>query len=796
MTAIDRKIQRIGTPDMQQQNGLLPEIQGLRAVAVGLVLIFHIWPSALTGGYVGVDVFFVISGYLITGLLVRAAMRDGHISLIDFYSRRARRLLPAATAVLAATFAGMFIFLPEARFEETAIQIAASALYIQNWVLAWLSVDYLGAENAASPVQHYWSLSIEEQFYFVWPLVMIGALYCARRLGGSPGRIFIVALSLIFTASLAASAFLTAQDPARAYFVTHTRMWELALGGLLALTVHHLHVPKGWPRAAALVAGLTAIIWSAIAYSPATPFPGAAALVPTLGTALAIVAGDVRLGFFRGLNARWLTYIGDRSYSIYLWHWPIVVFYTVRHETVGLMDGIGLITLTLLLSHISYKQIEQRYRHAGAKGDWKPIVYGLVSIAACVFSASIVQYSAARQSSIQISADNPLYPGPSALLASVPVPDGVKPLPALAALKRDLPLVYTEKCHQNQKSSEPISCLLGDLHGSKTIAVVGDSHAAQWIPALEKMAKELGWKLMTFTKSACPFSRVAVKAAGGIPYPSCSEWRENVILKIKETAPILVFTSQSRGYGYINRETMTAGLRNVWRELEEAGTQVVVIQDTPWMTFEPGDCLAAGDPQKCTSVRTEVEADDLLSKAAEGAEGVQFVDMTDGICRAEFCDAVVGNIIVWRDRHHLSATYSQALGPYMARLAGLTVRNRSPMTAATASAEARHNIAARLVCDALPGSQSFERKLLLEVENGTIAYRRGDWKKKKKHYDLWSGTVDRDQITVMGHYIEGAGGVKKVSFSGHISDGRLVLKGARGPRKCSVSAPWPARSAT
>ena len=223
---------------MLQTRTVCPEIQGLRAVAVGLVLLFHIWPAFMPGGYVGVDVFFVISGYLMTGLLVRSAMRDGSVSLIDFYSRRARRLLPAATTVLAASFLATFAFLPQTRWLETVPQIAASALYVQNWALARSAVDYLGAENAASPVQHYWSLSIEEQFYFIWPLVVIAALHFARRFGVSLRRTLLVALGLIFVGSLAASIYITAQDPARAYFVTHTRIWELALGGLLLSLIH------------------------------------------------------------------------------------------------------------------------------------------------------------------------------------------------------------------------------------------------------------------------------------------------------------------------------------------------------------------------------------------------------------------------------------------------------------------------------------------------------------------------------------------------------------------------------
>lgn len=369
------------------------------------------------------DVFFVISGYLITGLLVRTAERAGRISLLDFYSRRARRLLPAATAVLAASFAGMFVFLPEARWEETAIQIAASALYVQNWVLAWLSVDYLGAENAASPVQHYWSLSIEEQFYFIWPLVMIAAIFVARQFGLSLRRTFIVALSLIFAASLAASIYLTAQEPARAYFVTHTRMWELALGGLLALSIHRAHWVKGRTSILMALVGISAILWSAVFYSPATAFPGIAALVPTLGTAAIILAGDVQLGFVRGLNTRLLTWLGDRSYSIYLWHWPLIVFYTARHETIGLMDGIGLIAVTLVLSHFSYEYIEQRYRHAKVKGEWKPLGYGLASIAACVAAAGTLHYSVASQATTHTDIADPRYPGPATLLAAAPVPE-------------------------------------------------------------------------------------------------------------------------------------------------------------------------------------------------------------------------------------------------------------------------------------------------------------------------------------------------------------------------------------
>lgn len=772
---------------MERKPTFLPEIQGLRAVAVGLVVIFHLWPSAVPGGYVGVDVFFVISGYLITGVLVRSALRDGFISLIDFYSRRARRLLPVAMTVLAATFAGMFVFLPEARWEETATQIAASALYLQNWILAWLSVDYLGSEQAASPVQHYWSLSIEEQFYFIWPLVMIATLFVARLRGFSVRKTFIIALALIFAASLIASVFLTAHNPAQAYFVTHTRIWELALGGLLALTVHNLNSLTHRFRIAVFATGITAILWSAFAYSPATAFPGVAALVPTFGTVLVIFAGDIRFGPFRGLNARWLSWIGDRSYSIYLWHWPLIVFYGVYQPEIGLMDGIGLISVVIILSHLSYEYIEQRYRHSKMRREWKPLGYAFTSIAACVIAVGAMQYSVASKAEAHRDAADPRYPGPAALVAGADVPD-VEPIPALAALKRDLPVVYGDGCHQNQTDAEPTSCILGNLGGKKTIAIMGDSHAAHWVPALERIAQENGWRFVTFTKSACSFSRIEARLQGK-PYPSCMEWRENAIAKIKELGVDIVFTSQSRGHGV--GEAVAEGMRSVWREIMDSGSSVIAIHDTPWMPFKPGDCLSLGKPEDCVAPRADVEAKNVTAYAASTVPGVRVVDLTNAICGPEVCESVVGNIIVRHDAHHLTATYSAALAPYLAEQAGIPFP--APQLPSNMAAET-HEVPALLACEAVGGSRRFERTLKIETKDENIDYRYGDWRSRQQRYDLWSGTVsDAGLVTVTGSYLEGAGGVKSVKLSGRIEDGRLLLRGKRGIRECTLSSSWPTK---
>ena len=644
------------------------EIQGLRAVAVGLVLLFHLWPNAVPGGYVGVDVFFVISGYLITGLLARMALHDRRISLLDFYARRVRRLLPAATLVLMATLIATFLLLPQARWAETAQQIAASALYVQNWLLAWLSVDYLGAQQAPSPVQHYWSLSIEEQFYVVWPLLMIGAIAFARRVNVQVRKAFFASLALIFALSLATSLWITAHDQSRAYFVTHTRMWELALGGLLALSIHRLDAGLVL-RAVLVVLGLAAITASAIMFSVQTAFPGYAALFPTVGTALVIMGGDVRLGAFRGLNVGVLRYIGDRSYSIYLWHWPLVTFYTFRHGDVGLVDGIGLITLTLLLSSLSYRYVEERYRYPRARREMRPLVYGFASVAACALASGALQYAVSAHLELTFEPGDPRYPGPAALLSEAPVPADVPFVPSLTGLKKDLPIVYTSGCHQDQKKADPIHCILGEPDAGKIAVVFGDSHAAQWIPTLDIVAASRGWKLVTFTKSACAFARVDVQLSGK-PYPSCPAWRENAIAAIKKLHPQIVFTSQSRYPA--EKPVMLEGLRSVWREFISTGSQVVAIQDTPQMPCDPGDCLSK-TPGKCFVAIEKAKSNSDLQAAAERMAAVQVVDMIDGICHPAKCEAVVGNMIVWRDKHHLTATYASALAPYLAQRLGIGV---------------------------------------------------------------------------------------------------------------------------
>lgn len=652
---------------INQERRFRPEIQGLRGLAVTLVVIFHLWPYVLPGGYIGVDVFFVISGYLITGLLAQMALRDGRVSVIEFYSRRIHRLLPAAILVLLVTLLGTPLFISKARWEETAKQILASALYVENWRLAHQAVSYLDADNLPTPVQHYWSLSIEEQFYIVWPVLMIGVIWLARRWQLSLRRCLAMTLSLVFVASLVASIVLTNTDPAQAYFVSHTRLWELALGGLLVLGEHRFRSGAGTRRLMAL-AGIAGILASAFLFSAATPFPGVSALLPALATVLVIMAGGVQAVRFRGLDLWPLRFIGDRSYSIYLWHWPLITFFLGQGHSLTFASGVGLIAVTLVLSDLSYRYVEQPYRRPRGGAWWKPLGYGTIAVLACVAASEGLLHFVTTQRTDITLIGTPDYPGPAALLAGAAVPDGVDLLPPLARLRRDVSSLFAAGCQQNLKGAKPVGCVLGDPAGAQTIVLVGDSHAAQWGPALNKIARDRKFKLVSFSKSACAFAR-APTMSDGKPYPSCYEWREKVLAEILKLRPFAVITSQSNA-GSVPDDLMIEGLRDVWSRLTEAGSRIIVIRNTPLMAFEPGDCLSA-TPVKCFTKRSDAELNDVLALAAEGQKNVRVVDMTDAMCGPELCPAVVGNMIVWRDNGHLTATYSLALAPYLAPRLGL-----------------------------------------------------------------------------------------------------------------------------
>ena len=665
-----------------------PDIQALRALAVAIVILFHVWPHLVPGGYVGVDVFFVISGYLITSSLAREAYATGRISLRNFYARRLRRLAPMATVVLLFATVGSFWFVSPANWETTAQQIAASALYVQNWALGFQAIDYLGAESAPTAVQHYWSLSIEEQFYIVWPLVMVAGLVIAAKGQWNARVVFAAALACIFVSSLAASVIVTASDRAWAYFATHTRAFELALGGLLAL----VNLPKlsRRTRLGLSTFGLIAILASAFTFDDTTAFPGMAALLPTLGAATMIAAGDVRLGPYQGLNyapARWL---GDVSYSAYLWHWPLIVFVGSIDAELGIGWGLGVIALTLALSALSYVHVEERFRHAAYGGldrdpsvAWNWLAAGGTMAAASIAGALALQALVWTDGAATAKTDDRRYPGPAVLADGAIAPLGADPLPPFTTLNKDRPRLVDARrpelgpirCHQGNRSAEVLTCVAGDADAARTIVLTGDSHAYQWAPALHLLGQQAGWRLVVMTRSACALSPPRDVIAEEI-FSTCVEWQPAAIEAIDVIDPEIVVYAESRGHRTIENHENSEALRDVWRRLVGNDRRLIVLEDTPWLSFDPRKCDPAAEP--CSVARNVAIPVDPMQAVFNGmpanlASAIQYIDMNDLVCGPALCTSVMGNVFVFRDRHHLTQTYVQQLAPYLLERMGPTL---------------------------------------------------------------------------------------------------------------------------
>jgi peptidoglycan/LPS O-acetylase OafA/YrhL len=638
-----------------------PEIQDLRAVGVATVVLFHLWPSFVGGGYVGVDVFFVISGFLITQMLLREAEEFGRVSLVNFYFRRIRRLLPAATLVLfvVAVFAPL---LPPPRWHETAVQIAASALYVQNWQLAWLATDYLGSTDLPSPVMHYWSLSIEEQLYLVWPwliVLCVTTLVSTRKLHAPLALVIGVVTLLSFLISL----FLSYTDANYAYFATLARAWEFGLGGLLVLAPQ---LKSDQLRRLVGYLGLACILTAAFVFSKKTTFPGIAALLPTLGAAMVIVAGNTRGGVEGWMSFRPIQYLGDISYSCYLWHWPLIVFFvTWAERSPALWDGLLIIAVTLALSHVTKVFVEDRFRY-GSQAGAIPIGLlgiGVVSIGACLIASAAIWLAAGPAFRPAVAMAN--TPGARALIDNDPVHGDVM-VPSLASVKNDRPEIYAAGCHAQRKVDKAIGCEFGSPDGHFRIALVGDSHAGQWFPALNIVARQRGWRLTVYTKSACPFVPIMLREKER-PYEECYRWGQDLLEKLYATRPDLVIVAhsvQKVAYGSSNKadsvRRIALALRELWAVLGKRGIQVVAIRDTPTMPFNVPECLSKN--AKCTVSRAAALSDaDPIVVAAREEPSVALLDFTDAICGAENCAPIVGNVLVWRDQEHLTATYAASL---------------------------------------------------------------------------------------------------------------------------------------
>jgi len=632
-----------------------PDIEGLRAVAVLLVLLYHAGVPAISGGYVGVDVFFVVSGFLITGLILRELEARRSVSLSRFYARRARRLLPAATLTLVVTLAASVVLLPFVRIPAISIDVAAAATYVSNLRFGVSANDYFAAAAAPSPVLHFWSLSLEEQFYLFWPLMLLLTYRVSSR-WVSPMRGIAVMVGLVSVASFVACIWLTGENEMWAFFLLPTRAWELGLGALVMCAVPRLaHLPHG--IAPALVGiGLMLIAAAALLFDESTRFPGAFALVPTLGTAMVIVGSTPAR---RSWPSRMLTngpcrFLGRVSYSTYLWHWPMLVFAAAIHGS-PLPLGISLVVAfaSIPVAALTQFAVERPFRLGrliGVRPRW--------NLAQAVISALvIVAISAAAAASARSVVDDRLA--------------GLQPPVS------DPRTLRSGWCIKLTEVDDPNRCVEGDPASSRVVVLFGDSQAEHWTAAMTRMAVDRGWRLVSLTRPSCYSLDFAVAYDAE---KECPEWREHVFARIRVERPDLVVLSNHARLAFMvdGRVLVSSvaadrdgalrewgdGLSRTLARLTEMSTEVAIIGETPLAGVDVPSCLVehADDFSACDRPLASIPEAWLAVDAAVAAEhGATFIDPTEWLCPAERCPAVIDNMLVYRDTMHMGEPFSASL---------------------------------------------------------------------------------------------------------------------------------------
>ncbi|CAB4674812.1 MAG: acyltransferase family protein [Actinobacteria bacterium] len=601
----------------------VPQIQGLRALAALIVTFFH--ARLVSGGFIGVDIFYVISGYLITGLILREIESTGRLDFTAFYQRRIKRLLPTSVFVLFVTAIVGWFVLPVITRDALGRDLFAAAAYISNYLFAWWQNDYQNLNATPSPFIHYWSLAVEEQFYLLWPIVLVYLAKFGKRtlLRG------IMAITLL---SLALSIYQVRTSPIWAFYSLPTRAWELGVGALI------LFIPKNFLRNRFLPwVGMLALAFSTLHFSEKTAFPGMNALVPVLGTALLIISISAWPPIFNDLsNNSFTQWLGRISYPLYLWHWPALVLpSSALGRPLHFYERFACIALTVILAHFTNRFIEEPIRHI--KLATRTVYVGalsttVISLLAGILIATSVTSVISTKGTTSYSFD----------------------------LKKVMakPAVYDDGCHVNYGESTSGACTYGDLQSNTVIVLYGDSHAAQWFPTLEKMSHEKHFTLISLTKSACPSVDVVRSDQGAYKNSDCAAWRKNSIARIKSIHPAAVIMSGFQHYavpkGLGSREQWwKLGQSKLLRSLQGASNHLIYISDTPKPARDIPSCLSSRNSSSCDASERSPSA--VVS-------GFEAIDPTQWLCNT-YCPAIMYGIVAYRDASHISVDMALHLVP-------------------------------------------------------------------------------------------------------------------------------------
>jgi peptidoglycan/LPS O-acetylase OafA/YrhL len=600
------------------------QIQGLRAVAALLVTIFH--ARLMPGGFIGVDIFYVISGYLITGLIIREIDKTGRLDLNEFYQRRIKRLLPTSVFVLFITaIVGMFV-LPAITRDALGRDLFAAAAYVSNYLFAWWENDYQNLNATPSPFIHYWSLAVEEQFYVVWPIfILFLSRYGKRAI--FQGVAIVTALSLLL------SIYLTQVAPIWAFYSLPTRAWELGFGALL------LFIPDRYLRNRFLPwVGAIGIAIATFNFDESTAFPGFNALLPVVATAILIGSIPVWPRFFNDLsNNRLMQWLGAISYPLYLWHWPALVLpSSALGRPLQIRERLLCILLTIVLAHITSKFVEQPLRHRSFSAKK---TYGFFATTTAVSLLAGVAIASTASSVIKVKGTNYSFN-----------------LEQVVAK----PAVYGDGCHVNYGEVESGDCTYGEKGSATKVVLYGDSHAAQWFPTLEVLAREKGFELISLTKSACPSVDVPRSDQGAYKNSECDKWRENSVKRIQKIKPTAVILSSFQYFteprGYSSRaQWWNEGQRRLLADLQGSSRNLIYISDTPQPLRDIPNCLASQDVKDCDT--TEKTPNVIIN-------GFKKIDPTPWLC-TNVCSSIKDGYVVYRDGSHISVQSALALAPLL-----------------------------------------------------------------------------------------------------------------------------------
>jgi peptidoglycan/LPS O-acetylase OafA/YrhL len=716
-------------PRAGEKDNFRPDIEGLRGIAVLLVVLYHAGTLSnsslqIPGGFVGVDLFFVISGFLITGLLIRERERTGKVSFSRFYARRVRRILPAAAVVLLVTIPIAYKLVALSGKSAVMEDGAASALSIANIRFA-MTTDYFNpTNNSFSPFLHFWSLGVEEQFYFVWPALLALVAWRRPRLGAA------VALAVVAVASFAASVIVTQSTPATAFYMLPTRAWQLAAGGLLALGVGSLaRRPQAIRSAVGLAlsvggwVALAALGWIALTLDSKTvPYPGTAALIPTLAGVVLIAAGAEQAGPGALLRLMPVRFLGKISYSLYLWHWPILILGGLYlsgplDQSLSPLQALALAGFSIPVATVSWGLVEEPFRRGQIPlpRPSRVVAAGVAVMLAVALIGTNFDWQA-QTALANIGGDGvaaadptptPSAAGPTPTRTASPVPPTLAPnqtaspapgmtpaltpgnasgttayalnsatRPTLANAPTDKEATWLNNCLGWDATTIPSTsskCVYGDPNGTFTVALVGDSHASALFPAVEAMAKAHGWRLIEFLKISCQFIDMRITDPNlNREYTECATWNQNVIARLRAAPPDLVLVSGSRWIYAVDSTQANAQYEGnaLARMIEQipSSSRVAIIQDPPLPSLDVPKCLSENptDYRRC-AYSQKVGFGSYMGvreTTASKATGAPVINLTANICPGTgACPVVIDNMIVWRDPHHLTATFSWSLGP-------------------------------------------------------------------------------------------------------------------------------------